>query len=619
MHRVGAVIEYCILVLSVATLGASFQPSFARAQEKLVALVIGNDRYPNLPHQHQLERAVGDARSVAKAFAQLGFEVTRGENVGRADFNALWQRLLERTAPGDTVAFYFSGHGVKIDGLNFLLPSDVPNITYGRQEQLKRESLSVSEFLLDLRRRAPQVSLLILDACRDHPLIPPEYRSTSSARGGLARMDAPTGTFIMYSAGAGETALDRLPGNDRDRVNSVYTRNLLPLMSTPGLALPELARRLRLEVHALAATAPHVQTPAYYDGLMGRFCLAGCTATDDAEAERKAADDVDWARATAANRLDGYRAYLKARPEGKFAPQGRAHVAELERFAALWDELRTSRNLPKLRLFTDQAKTSEFGPAASVRLNELETIEASAWRKAEGRKRLASYEAFLVAWPEGFLSDLARQKIADLQAIQAEWNTIRASQDERQLEDFIFQHGWTEYGPDATAHLVALRRERARPDTDSIRTLAADEMLRALDGATIRFQGTGEAIHFATQSMPKYRPRLGKDFLRQLMKEDLAAEGAFTSEPSNLDHSRRIEGLGGIVKSKVDSTGSLFLLQMHGTERDRKDVDQKDRQFKTLQIVQDSFGYVCITTSWHSILASTKPQKIPERCAIETK
>jgi Caspase domain len=99
-------------------------------------------------------------------------------------------------------------------------------VSYGRQEQLKRESLSASELLLDLRKRKPQVTLLILDACRDHPFIPPEQKSLSWGSG-LVRMDAPAGTFIMYSAGAGETALDRLPGNDPDKEHSIYTRKLL--------------------------------------------------------------------------------------------------------------------------------------------------------------------------------------------------------------------------------------------------------------------------------------------------------------------------------------------------------------------------------------------------------
>jgi uncharacterized caspase-like protein len=111
-----------IAVWLVAALAASAPAS----AEKRLALVIGNDKYPNLSSREQLERAVGDAKSVGKAFAVLGFEVIRGENVSRAEFNALWQRLLEQTAPGDLIAFYFSGHGVEIEDLNFLLPSDVP-------------------------------------------------------------------------------------------------------------------------------------------------------------------------------------------------------------------------------------------------------------------------------------------------------------------------------------------------------------------------------------------------------------------------------------------------------------------------------------------------------------
>jgi hypothetical protein len=83
----------------------------------------------------------------------------------------------------------------------------------------------------------------------------------------------------MYSAGAGETALDRLPGNDPDRENSIFTRKLVPLLATKGLALHDMARQLRTEVIALASTVPHSQRPAYYEGVDGRYCLAGCEGT----------------------------------------------------------------------------------------------------------------------------------------------------------------------------------------------------------------------------------------------------------------------------------------------------------------------------------------------------
>lgn len=239
-----------------------------------LAFVAGTDEYKNLDGSAQLRRAINDSRSVARALSGLGYAVTAKENLDRRGFNDAWQEFLDKISAGDVAFFYFSGHGIEIEGLNFLLPSDVPAISYGRQEQIKRESISVSELLLDLKKKKPKVVVLVLDACRDNPLIPTEYRS-AARKSGLAGVEAPEGTFIMYSAGTGETALDRLPGKRDDDPNSVYTRALLPLLSS-GIGLAEMARQLRQQVSESARTVGHLQRPAYYDGLIGRFCISQC-------------------------------------------------------------------------------------------------------------------------------------------------------------------------------------------------------------------------------------------------------------------------------------------------------------------------------------------------------
>lgn len=106
------------------------------------------------------------------------------DDVTRSAFNNNWQDFLNKLTPGDTAAFYFAGHGVEFGGRSYLLPRDVPNIRPGRDELLRREALSLQEFLADLREKGPRLNLVILDACRDNPFEQMAGRSVGS-RGGL--------------------------------------------------------------------------------------------------------------------------------------------------------------------------------------------------------------------------------------------------------------------------------------------------------------------------------------------------------------------------------------------------------------------------------------------------
>jgi hypothetical protein len=255
----------------VALLFAAAEPSLAANRH---AFVVGIDRYDELPADRQLHKAVNDARAVGETLAELGFEVTHAENVGRLDLVRRWALFLNKIQPGDVAAFFFAGHGVEINGANYLLPRDVPRVAAGEEEVLVAASLALSGFLEQLRERSPQLALHIVDACRDNPFVDARGRSIGESRG-LARIDPPSGTFVMFSAGAGQTALDRLSDADPDP-NSVYTRVLLRHLLRPSLGLPEIAREVRGEVLSLARSVAHEQTPAYYDEVVGRFCPAGC-------------------------------------------------------------------------------------------------------------------------------------------------------------------------------------------------------------------------------------------------------------------------------------------------------------------------------------------------------
>jgi formylglycine-generating enzyme required for sulfatase activity len=118
-----------------------------------------------------------------------------------------------------------------------------------------------------VQARGALASFFVIDACRDNPFEAVGVRSIGSARG-LARVDAPTGVFVLFSAGIGQTALDRM--NDADRSpNSVFTRTLVPLLRQPGLTHLALAKRVQTEVKSLASSVGHAQQPAFYDQIDG--------------------------------------------------------------------------------------------------------------------------------------------------------------------------------------------------------------------------------------------------------------------------------------------------------------------------------------------------------------
>jgi uncharacterized caspase-like protein len=296
--------------------------------QKRVALVVGINKYDNLDSRAQLKKAQSDAVAIAETLRVLGFEVIQQNDLKRSAFNDHWQDFLSRLTPGDTAIFYFAGHGIELAGQNYLLPRDTPNARPGREEFLRRESLSVQEFLSDLREKGTRLNLVILDACRENPFERVAGRSLGATRG-LAMTEPPEGFFIMYSAASGESALDELSESDQNP-NSVYTRMLLPLLRTPSLSLTDVAEQVRVGVRQLASTVQHRQTPAYYSQVLGRLCLGG--------------GECSSAAATSAQPTEAERA---------------------------WMDVRNTGSLPELQAFIQQFGGTYYGNLARERLSRL--------------------------------------------------------------------------------------------------------------------------------------------------------------------------------------------------------------------------------------------------------
>ena len=262
--------------LAILCLGLLLATTVAASAAKRVALVIGIDAYDNLP---TLQKAVNDQKAVAAALSGLGFDVVSGENLTRREMNAKLAELDAKIAPGDTVFFFFAGHGVALGGENYLLPRDLPKPRDGEENLVRDEGHAVDAIVRRVQGRGAAVSFFVLDACRDNPLAATGTRGIGGTRG-LIRVDTPSGVFVLFSAGLGQTALDRLADDDPDP-NSVFTRRLVPLLKTPGVTQVALAKRVQREVDALAASVHRQQQPAYYDQIIGEIELShGALASD---------------------------------------------------------------------------------------------------------------------------------------------------------------------------------------------------------------------------------------------------------------------------------------------------------------------------------------------------
>lgn len=234
----------------------------ATAQAARLALVVGINDYEMIP---PLAKAVGDAEAMSARLQELGFEVTKVLNPDRRGLNQAISEFSRSLEPGDTALFHFSGHGVEVGGANLLLARDVPIPVPEADDLLIDEAIDLTRLMARISDSGASIRIFVIDACRDDPFERTGLRGIG-ASGGLGLVHPSRGSFIMYSAGYAQMALDRL-GPEDSSPTSVYTRVLVNKLGQPGASISETARLVRNEVSSLARDAGHDQFPAYYDEL----------------------------------------------------------------------------------------------------------------------------------------------------------------------------------------------------------------------------------------------------------------------------------------------------------------------------------------------------------------
>ena len=241
----------------------SVRPAIARpvfANRK--ALLIGNDAYVNVS---RLETARADASALARVLGEMGYKVTLRLDLDERAMKGVLRQFRSEVEGGDEVVFFFAGHGVQIGGSNYLLATDIRKES---EEQVRDDGIALQRVLDEMSERRVKLTVAMIDACRDNPF--PKVAGRSIGTRGLAPTTAATGQMVIFSAGAGQQALDRLGPQDRDP-NGLFTRTLLREIRTPGMRVDNVIREVRKKVVESARTVGHEQVPAIYDQVVGDF------------------------------------------------------------------------------------------------------------------------------------------------------------------------------------------------------------------------------------------------------------------------------------------------------------------------------------------------------------
>lgn len=187
-----------------------------------IALVIGNGSYQNVA---RLPNPANDARLIASTLQRAGFTLVGGGpqvDLDKAQFDRLIQQFGRELPGADVALFYYSGHGMQVQGVNWLVPVDA-NPTSAKDMDF--QMVDASLVLRQMEDAGTKLNMVILDACRNNPFA---IRGVRAAAGGLGEMAAPEGTLISYATQPGNVALDG------DSGDSPYTVALAKAIERPG-------------------------------------------------------------------------------------------------------------------------------------------------------------------------------------------------------------------------------------------------------------------------------------------------------------------------------------------------------------------------------------------------
>jgi uncharacterized caspase-like protein len=369
--------------------------------EKRVALVLGNSAYQNVA---PLSNPVNDSTRIAATLKEAGFDVVDSRrDLSAIDTRRALRDFADRARDADIAVVYYAGHGIEVDGGNYLIPVDAK---LERDTDVYDEALSLDRILVAMEP-AKKLRLVILDACRDNPFSRTMKRTVASrAIGqGLAKVE-PTSpnVLIAYSAKAGSTAADG------DGKNSPFTAALSQHLTKPGLDVRRAFGFVRDEV---LKTTGNKQEPFVYGSLGGDDVplvpaparpAAAAPAAPALSAQAEARRDYELALQI--GNKSALNAFLAQYPDGFYAS-----LAKLQLDKLTAEDTRVAA--------TEKARQAEQERArlAAEGAQKAQQAKAEAEAKAAEQARIAAEKAKVVAQEQAAAAEqkrlVAEKAVAD--------------------------------------------------------------------------------------------------------------------------------------------------------------------------------------------------------------
>jgi uncharacterized caspase-like protein len=383
--------------------------------EKRVALVIGNSAYQKVS---RLTNPQNDAALVADTLKSVGFEsVDLRRDLKIAEMRRALRDFVETSRDADVAVVYYAGHGIEVDGVNYLIPIDA---VLERDTDIYDEAMPIDRVLVSVEP-ARKLRLVILDACRDSPFARSMKRTIASRSigRGLAKVEpANNNTLIAFASKAGSTAADGEDGN------SPFTSALVKQLTKPGLDLRKAFGYVRDDV--LKATANR-QEPYLYGSLGGDdvSLVPAEPASTGPEADPQTAVRRDYELALQLGTRDGWDAFLSQYPGGFYSNLAKGQVKKMaaEEARAAAAEKAQQAELERKRLAAEGAKKEDIArAAAAAKAAEEARTAAENAKQAEQAKAAAAENARIVAQEKAVIADQARResKVASISAQQSE-------------------------------------------------------------------------------------------------------------------------------------------------------------------------------------------------------